>query len=240
MIRICWSIVVLAFAGACAGRAAIVADWTFEGSVTSSTGNGYIYGAADTGLNTAASSASGLHVSALTQWSFPAGNGSPQGFDADHWAVGDYFQFSVSTVGFNQIIVTFDQISSSTGPGKFLFEYSTDGTIFTSFGSDYTITGTSWSSSSHTGSTTFSNNLASISELDNKSTVVFRLVDDSMTSESGGTVGTAGASHVDNFIINGNAVPEPSAWGAIAGAGSLTLCGWRVWRQRRCEEKLKS
>jgi hypothetical protein len=232
MIRKWQLILVLMAAGACSGRAAIIADWTFEGSVTSLTGNGYTYGAADTGLNTAASSASGLHASASTQWSFPAGNGSPQGFDADHWAVGDYFQFSVSTVGFNQITVTFDQISSGTGPGKFLFEYSTDGTTFTAFGSDYSITRDSWSSSSHTTLSTFTENLASMTGLNNNYTVVFRLVDDSATSGNGGTVGPAGASHVDNFTINGNVIPEPAAWGAIAGAGLLALCGWRVWRQR--------
>jgi len=76
-------------------------------------------------------------------------------------------------------------------------------------------------------------------------------VGDSLTSAVGDDVtlriygyGGGGSSssynwHVDdiNFTVTVAAVPEPAAGGAIAGAGLLALCGWRVWRQRRPQNR---
>ena len=64
----------------------------------------------------------------------PAGNGSAHSFSSNVWAVGDYYQFQVSTLGQSQIGLVFDQTSSSTGPGNFKVQYSTNGTTFTDTG----------------------------------------------------------------------------------------------------------
>ena len=237
MIRKCWFMVALIFAGACAGRAAIVADWTFETSVPNAYGTTIGGIVAESGDNASTSTASGVHANSKTSWSSPLGNQTLHSFSADYWAANDYYQFSVSTVGFVQISVAFDQISSSTGPANFHFEYSTDaGASFSTF-ADYAIKHTAFTISS----TTFNENLSAMTGLDNSAGVVFRLVDANSISENGATVQTGGTDKIDNFVVSGiSAVPETPAWGAISGAGLLALCGWRVWRQRRCEENLKS
>jgi hypothetical protein len=221
-------------------KAAIIADWTFETSQpnipTPGAANSSSY-ASEIGINASSSYASGQHADATTVWSSPAGNGSAHSFSSTKWASGDYYQFSVSTVGFVQISVAFDQISSGTGPANFHFEYSTDGGANFSTFADYAITHTTFTVSS----TTFNENLSAMTGLDNNAGVVFRLVDANSTSEGGGTVNTTGTSKVDNFIVNGiSVVPEPPGWGAISALGLLGICGLREWRQRRCGEKLKS
>jgi hypothetical protein len=224
-------------------QASVIADWTFEtGPITSTFGNNTDYGqadAADAGISTVATDASGHHANASTGWSLAAGNGSANGLDADHWGLNDYFQFSASTAGFSQITISYDQISSGTGPGKFLFEDSTDGTTFNPVGGDYTITRSSWSAVSHTGLSTFTENLASISGLNNDPAAVFRLVDDSTTSEANGIVATGGASHVDNFIINGiaTAVPEPSEFSLVFSVGLVRICVFHIRRRQRAAER---
>ena len=224
-------LVYLVFTASLANASVVIADWTFEGPNTTSFGNNYTYGAADIG--TVASSASEHHASASTTWSFSVGNGSLQGLDSTRWAVNDYYQFTVSTAGYNSISISFDQMGSSTGPGKFIFEYSTDGSTFSSFGGDYTVKSPGWNSSSSTTLSTFTENLTSISGLNNNSAVVFRLVDDSTISEGNGGVTTVGTSRLDNFIVNGiSVVPEPAEWGLISAVGLLGICGLREWRQR--------
>src|SRR5882724_206108 len=111
------SMAVLAFACGIA-QAQIAAQWTFESSFGSITGTSTTLG----GLSpeTGAGTASGVHASAAT-WSSPAGNGSAHSFSVNTWAVGDYFQFQTSTLGLNNILVSFDQTSSGTGPRDFKF-----------------------------------------------------------------------------------------------------------------------
>jgi hypothetical protein len=223
----------------CAGgltKASVIADWNFDNGKFSNGssevfGTTADYGIVDSGNNAGGSDASGFHASTIT-WSFAAGNPG-QSLSADHWAKNDYFQFSLSTAGYKNIQLKFDQISSSTGPGIFILEYSTTGAggTFIKAGSDYTITHTGFTVSS----STFTVDLSSLTGLNNDASVIFRLVDDSTMSEGGGIVGSTGASHIDNFIVNGDMipVPEPAAWGAISGLGLLGICGRRIWRQRR-------
>src|SRR6478735_6066080 len=83
-------------------------------------------------------SAFGSHVATSTVWSSPAGNGSQRSLSSNNWAQGDFYSFSVPTTGIKDIMVSFDQQSSSTGPHVFSLLYSTNGTSFSTF-TNYTV-----------------------------------------------------------------------------------------------------
>ena len=221
----------VAAASLVSARADILANWTFE--TLSSTNS--IFGAGDSpaatqsgvGADFGSGTASAAHASAATAWSTPAGNGSPHSWSANTWAVGDYYQFEVSATGFKDLSVSYDQISSSTGPGIFKFGYSTDGVNFT-YGSDYTVLVNSspnvWSAGTPILTSSFSENLSAIIALNNQATVFFRLVDDATTSASqanGGSTapGSTGTDRVDNFVVSADPVPEPAslAFGLVGG-----------------------
>ena len=194
------------FFGVTAVRADTLADWTFETSQPATAGPF----AAESGLNAASSNASGVHVGAAV-YSTPAGNGSAHSFSANTWAVGDYYQFTTSTVGFSAVQFQFDQTSSNTGPGQFQLEYSTDGTSFTNFGSFYTadpnVAPNAWSATVATTASTHNFDLSGITALGNLSLLYLRLVDFSTVSANNGVVAAAGTDRVDNVIITGTNPP---------------------------------
>ena len=112
-----------------------IADWTFETSQPGLTGSNAGPYSPEMGSGTA----TGHHASNSTVYSSPAGNGSSHSFSSTIWAVNDYYQFEVSTLGLGGINISYDQTSSGTGPGNFLLEYSTNGSTFTPFGSQYIV-----------------------------------------------------------------------------------------------------
>ena len=196
--------------------ASILARWTFETSIPTTAGPH----TAEGGINAATSSALGSHAAATT-YSNPAGNGSVESFSSNNWSIGDYYQFQTSTVGFENIVLTWDQTRSSTGPSGFDLLYSVDGTNFVSFFS-YVVPAVGWSAlaADGTGTTSFSSDLSAIAALDNTVDVYFRLSATSAPSSAAGT------NRVDNFTI-GTAVPEASTflvWSMLCGS---VLVGWK-------------
>lgn len=200
-----------------------IAQWTFETSIPAGAPGAGVWItniAAEVGSGTA----SGFHAGAAT-YSNPAGNGSVESFSVNTWTVGDFFQFAVSTIGLNDIGVSFDQTSSGTGPGQFNFEYSTDGISFTQFGSTYTVLPNAapnpvWNSTTSSSLYSFAFDLSSVTAVDNQATVYFRLTDASTTSAGGGTVAAGGTDRVDNLAVV--VVPEPSTV-VLASIGGLLL-----------------
>jgi hypothetical protein len=214
----------------------VLSKWTFEnmwvtGNVTSATLTGL---APEFGSGTA----SGVHASSATVFSSPAGNGSVHSFSANTWAVGDYFQFQTSTLGYSGISLTWDQTSSSTGPRFFNLEYSLNGSSFTTFAANFLVltnaassnnSGTGFSTSPWSSSTaqqsaySFSYDLSSVTVLDNASSVYFRLTDSTAPGASGGT------DRVDNFTVT--AAPEPSTITMAVLGGVLCLGFLARWRK---------
>lgn len=215
------------FIGITTTRASL-AQWTFETSKPTSSGP---Y-AAENGIFAGTSKALAYHTGSGTDYSNPVGAGSHQSYNANTWSVGDFYQFTTSTLGHEDIQVSFESVSSSTGPKNFNLAYSTDGASFSVF-SSYSLLGksSSWSSSMSSASAAkygYHFNLASIAGLDNQTKIYLRLIDNSTTSASGKTVGSSGTSRVDDFTISGNtipsdlktsSVPEPSTFFAGAFLG---------------------
>lgn len=206
------------------GTPVTIAQWTFENTPIPA-------GAGPYSPEVGSGSASGFHAGAAV-YSSPAGNGSQHSFSSTLWAVGDYWQFRVSTIGFDDISISWDQAGSGTGPSDFVLQYRTDGTSFKQVGTDYTVSLAGWSTTTYHNTFTFSPGLSSIAPLiANQQDVYFRLVDNSTTAINGNTVGTAGTDRVDNFIVSGNKIPAsvPDSIPCLAGLGCVLgiLTLWR-------------
>ncbi len=203
-------------------QAATIATWNFETSQPLTAGPVL----AEIGTGTAL----GHHSNAAVAYSTPAGNGSSHSFSSNTWSVGDYYQFSASTLGDTDVTLSWDQTSSSTGPKDFTLSYSTDGTNFTNFTSySVAVNGSpnpAWNQSTASSLYTFDADLSSITALDNQAAVYFRLVDKDGTAENGDTVATAGTDRVDNVTMAASPVPLRAAvW--LFGSGFAMLAGLR-------------
>lgn len=205
-----------------AARADVLAGWTFETSVPVTAGPH----AAEAGVFAgAASPASGFHLDPGVVYSNPAGNGSVESFSSNFWGVGDYYQFSTSTLGYESITFRFDQTRSSTGPGTFDVEWSTDGVIFASLLNDYAVLNNATPPGAWNATTNFPEYgvgpLALPAGASDQALVVFRLVNQVVPG------GTAGTNRVDNVSVEGTLIPSPGASALLALAGAC------VARRRR-------
>src|SRR5689334_12625497 len=198
----------------------VIAQWTFESPNTPAGATAAVYPNA-IAPSVGTGNAGGVHTSTSTAWSAPAGNGSPASFSSNNWAVGDYYQFAVSTSNLTGIQVSWDQTRSSTGPSTFKLAYSTDGTTFTDFGSPYVISAVTWSSTTPVTTSSFAFDLSTITAINNQATVFFRLINTVVPG------GSAGSNRVDNFKVSGNGPTNPSGVGTASPstlfAGDSTL-----------------
>jgi hypothetical protein len=210
-------------------QAVTIVQWDFEGTTTppdlaNSTTSPSVTASLGTGT------ALGVHADAATDWTTPAGNGSANSLSSNTWAVGDYYQFNFSTVGYFDLMLSLDQTGSSTGPRDFTLAWSTNGVSFTNF-SSYSLTGSpAWSSATYSPVHTYSFDLSAISALDEQASVTIRLVNSSTVSISGATVASGGTGRVDNFTVM--ATPVPEAGTAAMLAAGLAVIGF-VARRRR-------
>ncbi|HMN96421.1 MAG TPA: hypothetical protein PKC43_11185 [Phycisphaerales bacterium] len=117
----------------------LLTKWTFEVSVPVNAGphaneEGDVEGFA-----------SGFHAGAATVYSNPVGNGSLESFSSNNWSEGDYYQFTTSTVGFEDIVFGWSQTRSGTGPANFVVQWSGDGEDFETL-LEYTVAQLTWTS----------------------------------------------------------------------------------------------
>lgn len=206
--------VLVAASFAAAAQADVIASWTFETSVPATAGPH----APEVGSG----SALGSHASGSAVYSNPAGNGSPESFSSNFWSVGDYYQFQVDATGYEEISITWDQTSSSTGPRDFDLQWSTDGINFTTITAYQPLVNGApnppWNAT--TSSPLYTNSVTGPGNLDGQATVYFRLTQTTNIAENGGTVAGTGTDRVDNIIIEGSPVPTPGSF-ALLGLGGL-------------------
>lgn len=224
----------------CCSFGVTIVEWSFETSALptpAAPGANTVYPTAtstpntipaDAGANASGSAASAFHLGAPT-YSTPSGNGSAKSLSATAWGIGDYWQFSLSTVGFSQVFVGYEQTGSNTGPRDFKLQYSSTGIAgpFTD-AATYSITNDNWSSAVPRPASFHGFDLSAVLELAQNSNVAFRIIDTSATAITGGVVGAGGTSRIDNFIVADTMlaapVPEPSLGMLIlAGIGMLSL-----------------
>ena len=209
----------LALSGAAQAQVTL-AKWTFETSIPTTGGPL----TPEQGSGSATSNTGGT-------FSNPAGWGSVESWSSNGWDVGEYFQFSSSTTGYQSITLLWQQVGSSTGPKNFELAYSTDGTTFTAHAS-YALNASSWNATLTPAADQYSYDLSSITSLNNKGTVYFRLRVKDNVSINNGTVASTGTGRIDNFTISGTAGgggtgPTISSFSPVSGpAGTIvTITG---------------
>ena len=126
--------------------------------------------------------------------------------------------FSVSTMGFANIVVSFATQGTSTGFNSNQFQYSLDGVTFVDFGVPY-------APATAFGSTPLIFNLSAIPGLNNNPNAAFRIV-------FGGASSSTGNNRLDNIVIEGTSatIPEP-ATALLLLTGLSGLLGLKRKRQ---------
>ena len=129
-------------------------------------------------------------------------------------------QFAVSTVGYEDVIVTFGLRNSNTSSKYAMLQYSIDGTNFTDFGDVIIGTGDVW--------TSVSRDLSALTTADNNSTFAFRVVSvfapgtsAYAAAKSTSAYAATGTYGFDLVTVSGTAIPAPGAVSLLAVAALM-------------------
>lgn len=208
------AVAALSLAGMASARPVDLALWTFENSVPATAGPH----TAEGGVFALTSQASGTTGGT---YSNPVGNGSFESFSSNGWNTGEYYQFSTSTTGYQNISITWDQTRSGTGPATFDLAVSINGGAFSTLMDNYTVLtndaagGGPWTSGgSRLPVYTFSN--IGGTGTDGVASLVFRLI-----SQVDGA--TAGTNRVDNVQVSGDLIPTPGTLALVGVAGLVGI-----------------
>jgi hypothetical protein len=143
-------------------------------------------------------------------------------------------EFKVDTTGYLDLKVTWDHRHSNTSSKYGQFQYTTDGSTWSDFGSLFEATaGDTW----FNGRTA---DLSSVTTVDNNPNFAFRIVaafapggSVYAASSPSGSYSVAGTWRFDMVTIEATPVPEPHEYAAAAGLGLLGFAAYRRWHARR-------
>lgn len=220
------AVAILTLSGRSQAAPVTLAQWTFETSVPTTAGpHSPELGSGAATINTEGTISN------------PAGWGSIESFSSNGWDVGEYFQFQVSTLGFQDLQVGWQHTGSNTGPANFNFQYSTDGSTFAQFGS-YSVTNDSWNTTATPEASVKEFDLSSVTDINNQANVYFRLTMADNVAINTNPVASTGTSRVDNFTVT--AVPEPSSLALLSVAVVGGLVARRLRKNRSGAEETMS
>lgn len=217
-----------------AANAAIITQWDFNFGNDSNTSTGTL----TPNIGTGVASLVGGTTSTFASGDASGGSTDPNVGDDSAWNLSTWApqntesglrgaQFNVSTVGFTDVVVSWDQRHSNTSSRYFQFQYSADGLSFSSTGlagdGIFTATG---------GDTWFNNrsvDLTGISGVADNSNFAFRVVaifepggSSYLASNPTSNYGTTGTGRFDMVTVRGAEVPEPATL-AVLGLGAAAL-----------------
>jgi hypothetical protein len=184
------------------GSAVTLAEWNFESSSL----------VPSTDITSGASMS--LSNSRVADFSI-AGNAPSVGksMSSSTWNVaGEFIEVSISTLGYENLILSFDEEITGTGPTEFKIQYSSDGGItFTDLPGSTTSTTVAFDTNPmHTF------DLSAISAIENNAGTKLRI----LVPSSGIASDPAGKLRIDNVLITGSAVPSPLL--SVTPSGTLS------------------
>jgi len=206
-------------------NAATIAQWDFNNTTDPSFGNGSVGLIGGTSA-TFATGSTNDPVADNKGWntaSYPA-----QGTNNKTAGV----EFSVSTVGYSNIAVRWDQRVSSTASKYYRLQYAPDGFTFTDLPSPVTMQVISSSSTYFEGQT---NSLAGLQGVDDNPALALRVVSEfEFTATGSGTngyvttygtnnYGKSGTVRFDMFTVTGTPIPGANTAPSIVGPGEQTI-----------------
>lgn len=226
-----WCLAVALCAAATAAQADVLTQWNFNSPVPDgNTGTGTL--APNVGVGTAS-----LVATTGSFASGAAGGGStdPAPSDNSGWQTTGYaaqgtgdrsrgVQFAVSTAGYRDVVVSWDQRHSNTSSRFVQFQYSLDGTNFVDLAGGLFAGGA--------GDTWFNNrsvNLGAVSGVADNDSFAFRIVAAFAPSSSAyvassptASYAAAGTWRFDMVTVQAAPIPEPGTWALlIAGLGAV-------------------
>jgi hypothetical protein len=193
-----------------------IAAWTFDALaanpntptvLAANLGSGTIYADGSNGSSTWTSSASNPQITAfggnvLNDPRVPAVTTNNMALTLANSSANDYsIVLKFSTLGLYNPIITFATRGTGTGFNTHLWEWSTDGTTFTSFGSNTAVTTTSFVLKTI--------DLTAIDDVDNVADVYVRLTVSGASSASGNN-------RLENIVINADHCATNTTWTAGA------------------------
>ncbi|MEY2982289.1 MAG: hypothetical protein RL562_2516, partial [Planctomycetota bacterium] len=158
----------------------------------------------------------------------PSGNGSQYSFSSNNWLTGDYYEARVSTLGYSNVELSWDQCRSSTGAKQFELVMSVDGGAnWSTLVATYDVLQSggggapgTWNSTTYNA--LYSNTVSLGAMADGQSEVIvrWRALVDAVTST--GSYAASGSVRLDNVTFS--TIPAP---GALALLGLAGLAGRR-------------
>jgi hypothetical protein len=151
------------------------------------------------------------------------------------WKIGDYYEFVVSTTGLTDIEISWDQTGDNAqAPRDFALQYRSDSGFVTAY--SYQIAQLEWSRDAADPGSSFRFDFDAIPGVSHQAETVFRLVNTSGVSVTGGGVGAVGNVSIDNVLISGTvmaqAMPEPTSL-ALTSLAAAAVYVRRIRRRQR-------